>query len=36
LNFHPITNEKTIAIQPDDLLKYIRSCGHQPKILDLN
>jgi Ala-tRNA(Pro) deacylase len=36
LNFHPITNEKTIAIQPDDLLKYIKSCGHQPKILDLN
>ena len=35
LNFHPITNEKTTSISPDDLLNYIRSCGHQPKIIDL-
>ena len=35
LNFHPITNEKTTSISPDDLLKYIGSCGHQPKIIDL-
>ena len=35
LNFHPITNEKTTSISPGDLLKYIGSCGHQPKIIDL-
>ena len=35
LNFHPITNEKTTSISPDDLLEYIGSCGHQPKIIDL-
>ena len=35
LNFHPITNEKTTSISPEDLLKYIGSCGHQPKIIDL-
>ena len=32
---NPITNEKTTTISPDDLLKYIGSCGHQPKIIDL-
>ena len=36
LNFHPLTNEKTTAIKPDDLAKYISSCGHNFEILDLN
>jgi Ala-tRNA(Pro) deacylase len=36
LNFHPITNEKTTSISPNDLIKYIESCGHQPKIMDLD
>ena len=36
LNFHPITNEKTTSISPGNLMKYIKSCGHQPKIMDLD
>ena len=36
LNFHPITNEKTTSISPNDLIKYIESCGRQPKIMDLD
>ena len=36
LNFHPITNEKTTSISPNDLMKYIESCGHQPKIMELD
>lgn len=35
LNFHPLTNAATTTIRPDDLVKFIRSCGHAPEILDL-
>jgi Ala-tRNA(Pro) deacylase len=33
LNYHPLKNDATTAISPDDLLKFIRSCGHEPKIV---
>ena len=35
LNYHPLSNDMTTAIEPDDLITYIRSCGHEPRILDL-
>ena len=35
LNFHPLTNAATTSIKPDDLVTFIRSCGHDPKIVDL-
>ena len=35
LNFHPLTNEQTITIKSDDLLDFIKACGHKPHILDL-
>lgn len=35
LNYHPLVNTMTTAIRPDDLLKFIRACGHEPKIVDL-
>jgi Ala-tRNA(Pro) deacylase len=35
LNFHPLANTATTAIRPDDLLGFIRSCGHTPRIIDL-
>jgi Ala-tRNA(Pro) deacylase len=35
LNFHPLANNATTAIRPDDLLSFIRSCGHTPRIIDL-
>jgi Ala-tRNA(Pro) deacylase len=35
LNYHPLTNERTTAISPADLLRFIAACGHQPSILDL-
>lgn len=34
VNFHPLKNDKTTAITPQDLLKFIRSCGHTPVIVD--
>jgi len=30
LNFHPLRNDRTTAIAPDDLLKFLRATGHEP------
>jgi Ala-tRNA(Pro) deacylase len=35
LNYHPISNEMTTAITPDGLMSFIRACGHEPKVVDL-
>jgi Ala-tRNA(Pro) deacylase len=35
LNYHPLHNAQTTAIAPDDLLAFLRACGHEPQILDL-
>jgi Ala-tRNA(Pro) deacylase len=35
LNYHPLTNEATTAIRPDDLRRFIASCGHQPVEIEL-
>jgi Ala-tRNA(Pro) deacylase len=32
LNYHPLRNDRTIAVSRDDLLKFIASCGHIPMI----
>ena len=36
LNYHPLTNCATITIKRDDLIKFIQSCGHEPKILAIS
>ncbi|MGQ0484668.1 MAG: prolyl-tRNA synthetase associated domain-containing protein [Hyphomicrobiales bacterium] len=33
LNFHPLSNDATTSIRAADLLSFIRSCGHQPRIV---
>jgi Ala-tRNA(Pro) deacylase len=35
LNYHPLVNTGTTAIAPQDLLRFIRACGHEPRILPL-
>ena len=35
LNYHPLQNDETTSITPNDLLSFIRACGHAPRILDL-
>jgi len=35
LNYHPLENDRTTAIAPADLLRFIEACGHRPRILDL-
>ncbi len=34
LNYHPLQNDRTTAIAPEDLLRFIKACGHTPTILD--
>ncbi len=36
LNYHPLANDRTTAIAPGDLLRFIGACGHQPRIVDLS
>ena len=33
LNFHPLKNDATTSISNADLLKFIRACGHMPRIV---
>ena len=35
VNCHPLTNDMTTAIAPDDLLAFLEATGHKPMILDL-
>ena len=32
LNFHPLVNTMTTSINRDDLVKFLRSTGHEPRI----
>ncbi len=35
VNFHPLVNDRTTAISPGDLLRFIAACGHEPRIVEL-
>jgi Ala-tRNA(Pro) deacylase len=35
LNYHPLENDRTTAISPADLLRFIAASGHRPRIVDL-
>lgn len=32
VNFHPLRNDRTIAVTAGDLLKFIADCGHEPRV----
>lgn len=36
LNFHPLQNAATTTIAAADLISFIRSCGHDPRIVALS
>lgn len=36
LNFHPLENTATTGIARDDLVRFIRACGHEPRVLQLD
>jgi Ala-tRNA(Pro) deacylase len=33
--FHPLENTASTAVTPADLLKFIRACGFEPRMIDL-
>lgn len=35
INAHPLTNDATTSIRPDDLLKFLQATGHEPLILKI-
>ena len=35
LNYHPLSNDATTTISSADLVTFIRSCGHEPRIVAL-
>jgi Ala-tRNA(Pro) deacylase len=35
LNFHPLENTATTNIARQDLVSFIRSCGHEPRVVDV-
>ncbi|MFG2682832.1 prolyl-tRNA synthetase associated domain-containing protein [Streptomyces sp. NPDC048392] len=34
LHFHPLRNDATTAVSPQDLIAFLRACGHEPLLLD--
>jgi Ala-tRNA(Pro) deacylase len=36
LNYHPLSNDATTTIASSDLVAFIRSCGHEPRIVALD
>ena len=36
LNYHPLVNTVTIAVAPEDLVRFVEACGHAPQVLDLD
>jgi Ala-tRNA(Pro) deacylase len=36
LNYHPLANDRTTAIAPADLLRFIAVSGHEPRIVELS
>jgi Ala-tRNA(Pro) deacylase len=36
LNYHPLRNDATTTIASADLVKFIRSCGHEPRIVAIS
>jgi Ala-tRNA(Pro) deacylase len=34
VNYHPLANDRTTAVAPGDLLRFIAATGHRPRIVD--
>ncbi len=35
LNYHPLENDRTTAVTPAGLLRFIAACGHTPRLIDI-
>lgn len=36
LNVHPLRNDRTTALPPADLVRFLESCGHPPRLIRLD
>jgi Ala-tRNA(Pro) deacylase len=36
LNLHPLRNDRTTAMSAADLVAFLKSCGHAPRLLDFS
>ncbi len=36
INLHPLVNTATTGLPRDDLMRFLKACGHTPKIVPLN
>lgn len=35
VNFHPLANDMTLGLAPDDLLRFLRATGHEPLLVEM-
>lgn len=35
VNYHPMRNDRTTAIAPEDLVRFVKASGHTPKIVPI-
>jgi Ala-tRNA(Pro) deacylase len=35
IHCHPLVNDMTVALDCDDLLRFLRATGHEPKLIDI-
>jgi Ala-tRNA(Pro) deacylase len=35
LNYHPLRNDRTTAIAPADLVRFLEACGHPPRVVEI-
>ena len=35
VNLHPLVNNQTTALHPRDLLRFLSTCGYDPRVIDL-
>jgi Ala-tRNA(Pro) deacylase len=35
LNYHPLENDRTTAVAPGDLVRFLEACGHKPLVADI-
>jgi Ala-tRNA(Pro) deacylase len=36
VNSHPLVNSATTRVATDDLIRFMKACGHAPRILPLD
>ncbi len=36
VNFHPLVNTESTGLHPQELVKFIQSCGHEPVLIDFD